>query len=210
MVAVAGILARCLPGDRVERHIAGLQQVLAAALSVPMAPGVWSISSCCACSAGLHCCGRVRPCEEATRAVTMAGGGQGAGAGEGRWSGEGPLTEELATAEADLAVTRARLEAFTRQHDRMLAPLYAELDEVEAQIAERAARACGRPEDLEDAEAARERARESADAARAMAGEHDRPDESDGRETSPPAPSAQARRNLPGLGQALPSGPRHR
>ncbi len=102
------------------------------------------------------------------------------------------LTEELAAAEAELAVTRARLEDFAGRHDRMLAPLYAELDEVEARLAELAARISGRPEDLRDAEAARERARESAGAARAMAGEDGHHGESG--TTSMPVPSADARR----------------
>jgi hypothetical protein len=104
------------------------------------------------------------------------------------------LAEELASVEAELAVTGARLEVFTRQHDRMLAPLYAELDEVDAQIVEFAARVGGRPEDLRDAEAARKRARESADAARATAGEDGGYDGSDAGNTSPPVPSAEARR----------------
>lgn len=101
------------------------------------------------------------------------------------------LADELAAAEAELAVTRARLEAFTRQHDRMLAPLYAELDGVVAQMADLTARRSGRPEDLQDAAAAHARARESAAAAQAVAGEDDR---SDVRDAVPPTPSAQARR----------------
>jgi hypothetical protein len=72
------------------------------------------------------------------------------------------VAEDLAQAEADLAEARALLRVFTRAHDRLLAPLLAELDEIEARIAEACAAASGRPDDLRDAQAARARAAESA------------------------------------------------
>jgi hypothetical protein len=79
------------------------------------------------------------------------------------------LGEELARAETELAEARGLLAAFTRAHDRLMAPLYAELDEIEARIAEFCAADSGRPEDLRDAQSARARARESAAAAGAAA-----------------------------------------
>jgi septal ring factor EnvC (AmiA/AmiB activator) len=81
------------------------------------------------------------------------------------------LGEELAEAEAELAEARALLAAFTRAHGRLMAPLFAELDEIEAQIAEFCAATSGRPDDLQDARATRARARESAGAADAAAGQ---------------------------------------
>jgi hypothetical protein len=45
------------------------------------------------------------------------------------------LGDHLAQAEAELVEARARLEAFTHVRDRLLLPLYAELAEIEAQIA---------------------------------------------------------------------------
>jgi hypothetical protein len=80
------------------------------------------------------------------------------------------LGEELARAEAALAEARGLLKAFTRAHDRLMAPLYAELDEIEARIAEVCAAGSGRPDDLRDARAARARAGESARAAEMAAG----------------------------------------
>jgi hypothetical protein len=79
------------------------------------------------------------------------------------------LGEELAKAETALAEARGLLKAFTRAHDRVMAPLYAELDEVEARIAEICAAGSGRPDDLRDARAARARAGESARAAETAA-----------------------------------------
>jgi hypothetical protein len=76
--------------------------------------------------------------------------------------------EDLAGAEAALAEARELLRAFTRAHDRVLGPLYAELDEIEARIAEACAAASGRPDDLRDAQAARDKANESARAAGAV------------------------------------------
>jgi hypothetical protein len=76
--------------------------------------------------------------------------------------------EDLAGAEAALAEARELLRAFTRAHDRILGPLYAELDEVEARIAEACAAASGRPDDRRDAQAARDKANESARAAGAV------------------------------------------
>jgi hypothetical protein len=79
------------------------------------------------------------------------------------------LAEELAQAEAELAQARALLAAFARAHDQLMAPLFAELDEIEAQIAELCAGATGSPDDLRDAQEARARARESAGASDAAA-----------------------------------------
>jgi hypothetical protein len=61
------------------------------------------------------------------------------------------LGEELAQAEAELAEARALLAAFTRAHGRLMAPLFAELDEIDAQIAEFCAATSGRPDDRRDA-----------------------------------------------------------
>lgn len=79
------------------------------------------------------------------------------------------LGEDLARAEVELAEARGLLAAFTRAHGRLMAPLYAELDEIEARITEFCAADSGRPEDLRDAHSARARARESAAAADAAA-----------------------------------------
>jgi hypothetical protein len=79
------------------------------------------------------------------------------------------LGEELAQAEAALAEARALLEAFTRAHGRLMAPLFAALDEIEAQIAEFCAAASSRADDLRDAQEARARAGASAGAADAAA-----------------------------------------
>jgi hypothetical protein len=76
--------------------------------------------------------------------------------------------EDLAGAEAALAEARELLRVFTRAHDRILGPLHAELDEIEARIAETCAAASGSPDDLRDARAARDRASESARAADAI------------------------------------------
>jgi hypothetical protein len=81
------------------------------------------------------------------------------------------LGEELAQAEAELAEARALLAAFTRAHGRLMAPLFAELDEIDAQIAEFCAATSGRPDDRRDAREARARARESAGASDAAAGQ---------------------------------------
>ncbi|NUR63651.1 MAG: protein kinase [Catenulispora sp.] len=72
------------------------------------------------------------------------------------------LADELSQAEAELAEVRNLLAVFGRAHARMFAPLLAELDEIEARIAEHHAAASGRADDRRDAEAARERAQESA------------------------------------------------
>jgi hypothetical protein len=68
-------------------------------------------------------------------------------------------------AEAELAATQAVLAEFSREHGWLMAPMFAQLDEVEAQIAEFCAASSGRPDDLRDAGAARARARDSAGAA---------------------------------------------
>jgi hypothetical protein len=75
------------------------------------------------------------------------------------------LAEELVQAEAELAEAQALLAEFSRAHGWLMAPLFAQLDDVEAQIAEFCAASSGRPDDLRDAGAARARARESAGAA---------------------------------------------
>ncbi|MFE3458684.1 hypothetical protein ACFXKD_14180 [Nocardiopsis aegyptia] len=88
------------------------------------------------------------------------------------------LAAELADLRVELADARARLEAFTRFHDRIMAPLFAELDGVEADIAALRARHDDGPETRREAEEARRRARESAwaaDAARADAEGAERP-----------------------------------
>jgi hypothetical protein len=90
--------------------------------------------------------------------------------------------EDLAGAEAALAEARQLLRVFTRAHDRILGPLYAELDRIEARIAEVCAAASGSPDDLSDAKAARDRANESARAADAV------PET----ETVPPPPQARS------------------
>jgi hypothetical protein len=79
--------------------------------------------------------------------------------------------EELALAEAELAEARALLRVFTRAHDRLLAPLHAELDEVEARIAEACAAASDHPDDIRDAQEARAKARESAASGEGVTGQ---------------------------------------
>jgi hypothetical protein len=79
------------------------------------------------------------------------------------------LGEDLAKAEAALAEARGLLNAFTRAHDRVMGPLYAELDEIEARIAEICAAGSGRPDDLRTARTARAKAGESARAAESAA-----------------------------------------
>jgi hypothetical protein len=74
------------------------------------------------------------------------------------------LADALAAAETELVEARVRLDRFTLAHDRLLAPLYAELDAVEARIAGLLARA-GDPDDEAAARRARDRARQSAAAA---------------------------------------------
>jgi hypothetical protein len=76
------------------------------------------------------------------------------------------LGQQLGAVEAELLQARTRLEAFTRIHDRLLGPLYAELDEIEAEIAMLVAEDTTLADALRAAEAARERARRSAAAAR--------------------------------------------
>ena len=72
------------------------------------------------------------------------------------------LADELSQAEAELAEVRNLLAVFGRAHARMFAPLLAELDEIEARIAEVHAARSGRDDDQRDAETARERAQQSA------------------------------------------------
>ena len=72
------------------------------------------------------------------------------------------LADELSQAEAELAEVRNLLAVFGRAHARMFAPLLAELDEIEARIAEVHAARSGRADDQRDAETARERAQQSA------------------------------------------------
>jgi hypothetical protein len=87
------------------------------------------------------------------------------------------ISEDLAQAEADLAEAKALLRVFTWTHGRLLAPLIAELDDIEARIAEACAAASRRPDDLRDAQAARARARESATAADSAARQPEMPPE---------------------------------
>ena len=103
------------------------------------------------------------------------------------------VSEDLAQAEADLAEARALLRVFTRAHDRLLAPLLAELDDIEARIAEACAAASRRPDDLRDAQAARARARESATAADSAAGQPEMPA---GPARQPPAGAKELYREL--------------
>ncbi|WP_194914309.1 protein kinase domain-containing protein [Catenulispora rubra] len=72
------------------------------------------------------------------------------------------LADDLSQAEAELAEVRNLLAVFGRAHARMFAPLLAELDEIEARIAEVHAARSGRADDQRDAETARERAQQSA------------------------------------------------
>jgi hypothetical protein len=72
------------------------------------------------------------------------------------------LADELSQSEAELAEVRNLLAVFGRAHARMFAPLLAELDEIEARIAEVHAARSGRADDQRDAETARERAQQSA------------------------------------------------
>lgn len=103
------------------------------------------------------------------------------------------LSDELATAEADLVRARAVLDAFTRAHDRLLAPLYSELDGIEARIVGMLAAHSGRPDDLREARAARERAARSAAAAAAAA------DGAAADDMVPQPPSAEAKRRYRAL-----------
>jgi hypothetical protein len=75
------------------------------------------------------------------------------------------VNEELAAARLELADLELRLGAFATFHDRLLAPLYAELDDLNAQIAELLAERSGSEHDLRDAARARELADLSARAA---------------------------------------------
>jgi hypothetical protein len=72
------------------------------------------------------------------------------------------LADELSQAEAELAEVRNLLAVFGRAHARMFAPLLAELDDIEARIAEVHAARSGRADDQRDARTARERAQQSA------------------------------------------------
>ena len=76
------------------------------------------------------------------------------------------LQSELADSELDLATIRSELIAFERRYLDVVGRRYAELDELEARIAEAAAsRRPADPSTRQQAESARERARESAEAA---------------------------------------------
>jgi hypothetical protein len=79
------------------------------------------------------------------------------------------VTEALASTRLELQDVKARFAVLTRFHDRLLAPLYAELDDVQARIAELLAARSGSAGDHEDAAAARAKARESASTAEAVA-----------------------------------------
>jgi hypothetical protein len=78
------------------------------------------------------------------------------------------LGQELAAVESQLVEARTRLAAFSHIHDRLLAPWYARLDEIEAQIAELLAEGSTSLDDLIAATTARDRARESAAAAQTL------------------------------------------
>ena len=79
------------------------------------------------------------------------------------------LEDELAERELSLASIRAELAAFERRYLRTVGVLYAELDEINAQIAERMARNSGAEEAHRAAEQARQRAHESQAAVDAQA-----------------------------------------
>jgi len=89
------------------------------------------------------------------------------------------LEAELIQRELDLASLRAELTDFERRYLRIVGVLYAELDEIEAQIAEAQARR--RPSDSkaqEQAARARAQAQESSETTRAIAEPKPRPTES--------------------------------
>ncbi len=92
--------------------------------------------------------------------------------------------ERLTGARLELDELRSHLEALIEFHHRRLAPLYAELDEVNARVAERLADHSARPEDRELAIRARAQADRSAAEARAL-GNADRDDDP----APPPPPS---------------------
>ncbi|GAA0909182.1 ABC transporter C-terminal domain-containing protein [Virgisporangium aurantiacum] len=60
------------------------------------------------------------------------------------------IGQELAAAEARLVDVRTRLAVFTRLHERLLAPWHAQLDEIEARIAELLAEGSRRADDRDD------------------------------------------------------------
>ncbi|WP_221348568.1 J domain-containing protein [Streptomyces beigongshangae] len=104
-----------------------------------------------------------------TEAATGAGAGAGAGA-EGGASGDGGerpeerleravRAAEQALIEFEIAVEtfRVEVENFSRLHHQRLGPMYARLDELEAQIAEARAASTGDPEDVRKAQEARAR-----------------------------------------------------
>jgi hypothetical protein len=109
------------------------------------------------------------------------------------------LNEELATAELYLADLALRVRAFAAFHDRLLAPLYAELDEVNAEVAELLAERSGSTQDREDAARARELAHRSAEAARAATAEPDEGTEGLAGHTAKPRPSEDARQRFRAL-----------
>jgi ElaB/YqjD/DUF883 family membrane-anchored ribosome-binding protein len=78
--------------------------------------------------------------------------------------------QELAEARIERADLENRITAFAALHDRMVAPLYAELDAVRADIAELLAERSGLADDRADAARARQRADRSSRTARAAAG----------------------------------------
>ena len=96
------------------------------------------------------------------------------------------INEELHRARVELDDLRSRLASLTRFHDRLLAPLYAELDEINARIAERLARRSAHPDDEELASKARAQARQSAGDARAT---EDRGGTDEPPPQAPPRPS---------------------
>jgi hypothetical protein len=69
--------------------------------------------------------------------------------------------EELAQVEAELAEARALLGVFMAEHDRLVKPLYAELNGLEAEIADINARRARGDDDVRDAGSARDRTRAS-------------------------------------------------
>jgi hypothetical protein len=104
------------------------------------------------------------------------------------------VNEELAVAKLDLADLELRLRAFAAFHDRLLAPLYATLDDVKARIAELLADRSGSEQDREEAVRARERARLSAQAAEQATAEQRGPNSGFVDEPPKPRPSDRARR----------------
>ncbi|SCZ16677.1 hypothetical protein SAMN02745898_11860 [Streptomyces sp. 136MFCol5.1] len=79
------------------------------------------------------------------------------------------LTESLAEAEAELVTVTTELDAFSRVQMARLAPLYAELDELVARLAERTAQLSGDSGDKYLAQDARDKAGQSARDAEAAA-----------------------------------------